>query len=206
MLTFVSRVACSMMLIDRTMAALSVPRTAIDSWTRWTSVMMFCIARLIARLPVSCSDVARLRCFVVSRTVAACSPTLREVCDCCCVAAAVCCTIFVTSSIALVTAALPRACSPVARAISAMEFVERSISSWICDSTVSARAVRRTPSATRSAPIVICSDARPIERCTLPISVRISSLGEIADLIGDDAERFAAIAGLRGDDRRVERE
>ena len=148
----------------------------MDSWTRWTRPMMFCIARPIARLPLSCSEVARFRCSVVSRTVAACSPTFRDVVDCCCVAAAVCWTIFVTCSMAAVAAALPRACSSVARAISVIELVDRAVRSRIFCRTCSARAVTRTPSETRCALWLICSVARSMERCTLSISVRISSV------------------------------
>ncbi len=132
--------------------------------------------------------------------------------DCCWVAVAVCCTIFVTSSMAAVAAALPRACSSVARAISEIEFVERSVSSRILSSTCAARAVSPTPSATRSALIVICSAARPTPRCTFWISVRISSVD--TDVRSErsrissatTANPRPALAGLRGDDRRVQRE
>ena len=77
---------------------------------------------------------------------------------------------------AAVAAALPRDCSSVARAISAIELVERAVISRILSSVCSARAVRPTPSKTRSLLIVICSAARSTARCTFWISVRISSV------------------------------
>jgi hypothetical protein len=50
--------------IDFTMAELSVASTEVDSSTFCTSPLMFSMARLMARLPVSCSAMARLRCLV----------------------------------------------------------------------------------------------------------------------------------------------
>ena len=63
-LKLLSRAPCCTTSIDLTMAALSPVRTDVDSSTFCTSPMMFCIARLMARLPDSCSDIARLRCLV----------------------------------------------------------------------------------------------------------------------------------------------
>ena len=59
-----SRDPCFTISIDFTIAELSAASTDDDSSTFCTSPMMFCMARLIARDPVSCSVIARLRCFV----------------------------------------------------------------------------------------------------------------------------------------------
>ncbi|MNC92125.1 hypothetical protein D3C83_84960 [compost metagenome] len=59
-----SREPCLMTSIDFTMAELSAARTDVDSRTVCTRPMMFSMARLMERLPVSCSPMARFRCFV----------------------------------------------------------------------------------------------------------------------------------------------
>ena len=131
---------------------------------------------------------------------------------CSAVAAAICCTVSAMRPMASVTCLLPFACSTVARAMARTMLVLFCELSRIFFSARSASFETSTPRSTLCAPRSTAAMAflrlglHGLDEIRDLARARAGALGQVLDLVGDDGEALALLAGLGGDDGGVERE
>ena len=131
---------------------------------------------------------------------------------CCAVAAAICCTVSAMRPIASVTCFEPFACSTVARAMARTMLVDF----WRDSRIFLQRALGLVRDLDAAIDVVRAALDRGDRVLALALHrldevgdlarARAGALGEILDLVGDDREALALLAGLRRDDRGVQRE